>query len=73
MMWLALKQWLLTFLMLPNSSIRNFNFVPHVAVTPIIKLFPLLLQNCNFATVFFEGLWQPLLKGQDRQVKKSLV
>ena len=44
-----LEQWFLTFLVL-----QAFNIVPHVVVNPpppTIKLFLLLLQNCNFATV----------------------
>lgn len=32
-------------------SQRFFSTVPHVGVTPIIKLFLLLLGNCNFAPV----------------------
>nr|KAF6392725.1 hypothetical protein mPipKuh1_007903 [Pipistrellus kuhlii] len=41
----------------PNAVVLNlsnattFNTVPHVVVTPIIKLFSLLLHNCNFSTV----------------------
>ena len=31
-----------------NAS--TFNIAPHVLVTPTIKLFSLLLHNCNFAT-----------------------
>ena len=42
----GLEQWSSPFLML-----RPFNTAPHVVVTPAIKLFSLLLLNCNFATV----------------------
>jgi hypothetical protein len=31
--------------------LQPFNTVPHVVVTPNIKLFSLLLHNCNFASV----------------------
>ena len=41
-----LHQWFSSFLML-----QPFNTVPPVAMTPTIKLFSLLLHNCNFATV----------------------
>ena len=34
---------------LPDAA--TFNIVPHVAVTPTIKLFSFLLHNCTFATV----------------------
>jgi hypothetical protein len=46
LMALPLEQWLSTFLML-----SPFHTVPHVVVTPTIKLSSLLLLNCNFATV----------------------
>lgn len=35
---------------LPNA-ITHFNIVPHVMVTPTIKLFLLVVQNYNVATV----------------------
>lgn len=31
--------------------LHPFNTVPHAVVTPSIKLFSLLLYNCNFVTV----------------------
>lgn len=31
--------------------LQPFDIVPHVVVTPNIKLFLLQLRNCNFATV----------------------
>ena len=43
---ILLGLWLSSFLVL-----WPFNTVPHVVVTPTIKLFSLLLHNCNFATV----------------------
>lgn len=36
-------------LSLPKAA--TFSAVPHVVVTPTIKLFSLLLDNCNFSTV----------------------
>ena len=41
-----LEQWFPTFLML-----QLFNTVPHVVLTPTIKIFSLLLYYCNFSTV----------------------
>ena len=47
----TLDQWFSTFLMLqPFSSILN------LVVAPIIKLFLLLLQNCNFAIVIYHNV-----------------
>jgi hypothetical protein len=45
---IALKQWSSAFLML-----WPFNTIPKVVVTTAIKLFPLLLHNCNFATITY--------------------
>jgi hypothetical protein len=49
--------------------LQPFNNVPHVVVTPTIKLFSLLFHNCNFATVmsqykylYFLSLTGPLQK-----------
>lgn len=33
------------------SNVTTLNTVPHVTVTPITKLFSLILHNCDFATV----------------------
>jgi hypothetical protein len=44
------EQWLSPFLML-----RPFNAAPHV-LTPTIKLFSMLLQNCNFSTVMSHNI-----------------
>jgi hypothetical protein len=41
----SLRQWFSTFML------QAFNTVPPVVVTPTIKLFSLLLHNCNFATI----------------------
>ncbi|EDL77014.1 rCG25479 [Rattus norvegicus] len=43
----SIKQSFSTFLM-----ISPFNTIPHVVVTPRHKLFSLLLQSCNFVTLF---------------------
>lgn len=45
---LGLGHWLSTFLML-----QPFKTVPHVVVTPTVKLYWFLLQNCKFDTVIF--------------------
>jgi len=37
-------------------KLQPFNTVLHVMVTPIVKLFPLLLHNCNFATVMSHNI-----------------
>lgn len=42
----AFGSWFSTFL-----TLRPFETVPHVAVTPTIQSFSLLLPTCNFATV----------------------
>ena len=44
-------QWLSTFLML-----QPLNTVPHVVLTPTIRLFLLLLHNCNFATAIDQNV-----------------
>jgi hypothetical protein len=59
-----LNQWFSTSLML-----QSLNTIPHVVVTPAIKLFLLLLHNCNFdsyelnVNMFSSDLWWPLWKG----------
>ena len=44
-LWQILEQWFSAF-----PTLRPFNTVPNVVVTPSVELFLLLLHNCHFAT-----------------------
>ena len=59
--------------------LRSLNIVPHVVVTPTIKLSSLLLHNCNFGTVmncnlitvFSNDLRQPVERVVTHRLKTS--